>query len=211
MIRMFLALLSFVMLGRFESTPPAPNPAPPATPPTPDPPAKPAKPAKPEGITDEIQEYFNGIVAKETRDAEKRGRSAADQDRQDAEAKAAKDKEIADAAAKGEYETAKAAIEAERDKHKADLDAIVPERDKLLAYFTADYDATIKDLPEAVLAFKPADDASFDAKSAFLLTAKEQAAKLNGHRPNGNHRAPDPAGPGREKVTSGLKKRQFLS
>ena len=72
-------------------------------------------------------------------------------------------------------------------------DTLSAERDSLRAYFDGQYAAALKDLPEAILAFKPGDDASVDVRTKWLATAQEQAAKLAGTQVPGNRPNPNPA------------------
>lgn len=107
-----------------------------------------------------------------------------------AESDAAEAKRLADEAADrdrlakaGEFDKVRASLESERDTLKTDRDGLKTENDALTGYFTAQYDAAIKDLPEIITAFKPADGAGFAEKAAWLATAQEQAKKLNGGSP----------------------------
>ena len=123
--------------------------------------------------------------------ARKDGKESAERAAREAQA-------AADAAAKqqqleaaGEYETAKATLISERD-------ALKGENEALSAYFATQYANALKALPEFIVAFAPADDASFAAKSAWLVKAQEQAVKVAeqtgtvpGNRPN-----PSPGGVG---------------
>ncbi len=115
------------------------------------------------------------------------------QDEQDAkDAKAKKDAEDKAAVERGEAQKVideqagkLTATESERDTLKAENEAIT-------AYFTAQYDAAIKELPEVITAFAPAEDASFAVKSDWLTKAQAQAAKIDGTTTPGNRPNPKP-------------------
>lgn len=152
--------------------------------------ADPATPPKTEvpatvTFTDAQQAEINRLIGK----ARAEGRSAAEQAAKDAQA-------AADAAAKqqqleaaGEYETAKATLTSERD-------ALKGENEALSAYFATQYAAAVKDLPEFIVAFAPAEDASFAEKSAWLVKAQEQAGKVATGTVPGNRPNPSPGGVG---------------
>jgi predicted nucleic acid-binding Zn-ribbon protein len=206
MFRHMFALLPFVAFSAFElGDPPAGDP--PQDPPAGDPP-KPK--GKPEGITDEVQEWVNGLIAKEARAAEKRGRdaekTAAEKAKADAEAEL---KRKADEE-KGDYEKVRNELIAERDQFKTENELILAERDALKADFDARFAAALKNLPEPILAFQPDADASFATKSAWLTKAEEQAAKIAPGTPRGNGLQIPPSGPPKEEIKTGLTKRQYL-
>jgi hypothetical protein len=165
---------------------------------------------KPEGITDEVQEWVNGLIAKEARAAEKRGRdaekTAAEKAKADAEAEL---KRKADEE-KGDYEKVRNELIAERDQFKTENESILAERDALKADFDARFAAALKNLPEPILAFQPDADASFATKSAWLTKAEEQAAKIAPGTPRGNGLQIPPSGPPKEEIKTGLTKRQYL-
>jgi hypothetical protein len=206
MFRHMFALLPFVAFSAFElGDPPAGDP--PQDPPAGDPP-KPK--GKPEGITDEVQEWVNGLIAKEARAAEKRGRdaekTAAEKAKADAEAEL---KRKADEE-KGDYEKVRNELIAERDQFKTENESILAERDALKADFDARFAAALKNLPDTVLAFQPKPDASFADKAAWLITAEEQAAKLTAKTIRGNGHNIEAAGAAKEEIKTGLTKRQYL-
>lgn len=108
-------------------------------------------------------------IAKRDKDAvEARQKEAAEQ---------GKWKELAE-----ERESNLATVQQERD-------GLASEADALRTYFTSEYTAAVKDLPDVIRAFAPADDAPFTEKSAWLTKAKAEAAKVEklqspGNRPN---------------------------
>lgn len=114
----------------------------------------------------------------------------ADQDKRDADAKAEADRKSAEA--RGEFDAVKQSLESERDTARTERDAATAERDALATYFEAQFKSAIKDLPETIVAFAPAEDASFAEKSAWLTKAQEQAAKLGGTTTPGNGPNPKP-------------------
>jgi hypothetical protein len=93
--------------------------------------------------------------------------------------------EADDAKRKGEWEKLANDREAQINTITADRDALKSEHDALTGYFTAQYDAALKELPDVITAFKPPDDAGFAEKATWLATAQEQAKKLTGIAPNG--------------------------
>lgn len=116
--------------------------------------------------------------------ARKDGKESAERAAREAQAAADAATKQQQLEAAGEYETAKATLTTERD-------ALKGENEALSAYFATQYATALKELPEFIVAFAPAEDASFAAKSAWLVTAQEQAAKVAresgsvpGNRPN---------------------------
>lgn len=178
-LRFLLTLLSFLFL---EQTDLPSNDDPSQDPPNDDDPSK-QKNGKPDGVTDEIQTWINGLMANERKTARQQGKKDAEdaaetQRKKDAdEAQRTKDEQA------GEYEKAKTSLTNERDTAITERDGLKTENDALTAYFTAQYDVALKDMPEAITAFAPEDDASFETKSRWLTKAQEQATKLNGQKP----------------------------
>lgn len=140
----------------------------------------PDKGKKPDGITPEIEAFYKSIISRDTKKAKADGKRAADdahartKQQEDSERQRKLDEE------KGNYEKAKTDLEKRMTDAETSLASVTAERDALSTYFSSQYDAALKELPETILAFKPADDASFEAKSAWLTTAREQAKKLTG-------------------------------
>lgn len=164
---------------------------PPATPPATTPPA--ATPPStevpgPVTFTAEQQKELNRLIGQ----ARSEGRTAAEQAAADAEtarqAEAARQADIA----KGDFEKVKTDLEGERDGFKSERDTLKTENEAITAYFSAQYAAALKDLPEVITAFAPADDASFTEKSEWLVKAQAQAAKIDGNPTPGNRPNPKP-------------------
>lgn len=126
------------------------------------------------------QQAINDMLAKERKATEERMALQASQDRDAAEAAAKAQRDQEDAERKGEYETAKSQLEKRATDAESERDGLKADADALKSYFDTEYTAALKDLPEVVTAFKPADDASFIEKSAWLTKAREQAAKVAG-------------------------------
>jgi hypothetical protein len=97
--------------------------------------------------------------------------------KRDQAAEAARQKEAAE---QGKWQELATERETALTAAQQDRDSAVTERDALRTYFDAEYTTAIKDLPDVITAFKPADDASFTVKSEWLAKAKEQAAKVAG-------------------------------
>ncbi len=179
MFRLLFALLPFLALPLQEN--------PPAGDPPKDPPGDPPKPDDPPKVTfsDEQQRELNRLIARETRKAAETEKAAAEAaqeaTRKQAETEADRKKQE-DA---GEFEKVRTGIEQERDTFKGERDTLKGEHDALSTYFEAQYMAALKDLPDVVKAFAPAEDASFETKSKWLTTAQEQARKLSTTSPRG--------------------------
>ena len=139
---------------------------------------------------------------KRARDAEKR---LADLD---ADAKRKADEE---AAKQGEWQQLAEKREAELTTTATERDGITAERDALAAYFTAQYTAAVKELPDVIKAFAPADDAPFAAKADWLGKAQEQAKKLGGNESRGNGPNPKPAGNPKPDIKGVLPRRQYIN
>lgn len=129
-------------------------------------------------FTPEQNEAINNLVAKARKEAEEKTALRIQQEA-DAKAQADKDARERDEAAKrGEFDKVRGDLEAKVASTEQERDGAVSERDALRTYFEAEYTAAVKDLPDVIAAFKPADDALFAEKSAWLTKAKEQAAKV---------------------------------
>ena len=144
--------------------------------------------------TPEQQAAISRIAAREAR-------KAADKARQEEKDRIAQEKTDADTEAArkrqqeaGEFDQVKQSLEGERDTIKGERDGLKAENDALTAYFTGRYDAALTELPDTILAFKPADDASVTAKSEWLTKAQEQAKKLGTTGNPGNRENPNPGG-----------------
>lgn len=167
--------------GDGSENPPTPPATPPVTPPVPTPPGDPAD---------------LGDAGKRAIEAEREARKAADKRAKDLETELARfrkdqqDRDDAEAAKKGEWEKLAKDRETELADLKAKHEGATGELDALRTYFAKQYDDAMKKLPDALKAFKPADDADFATKSAYLTTALAQADKLgtttttHGNRPN---------------------------
>lgn len=179
-------------LPLLQSDPPPGGGNPPATPPA-DP--KPPEPPKVE-FTAEQQAKVNDIEARVRKDTEDRVRAAlkaeADETKRKADADAQR-KRDADA---GEFDKVRQSLESERDTAKASLDAANAELETLRTYVTADIKAALKDLPKALLAFDPGDDAPIQARLDWLTKAKTSATELGGERQRGNGPDKKPGGNG---------------
>jgi len=144
--------------------------------------------------TPEQQRELQRITAKESR-------KAADKARQDEKDRIAAEKASADTEAQrkrdeeaGEFAKVRTSLETERDDAKSSLTTATTELDALRTYFTTQFDAAIKDLPDVVKAFAPATDASFETKSHWLTTAQAEARKLDKQKPRGSGFDPTPGG-----------------
>ena len=147
------------------------------------------------------QKELNRLIGKartEGRDAEKQAAQEA------ADAAAAAAQRDADAA-KGNYESAKASLESERDAARTERDDLKTENEAITAYFSTQYAAALKELPEVITAFAPAEDASFAVKSDWLTKAQAQAAKLGGDPKPGNGPNPKP-GDGKRDLNAAAQK-----
>lgn len=185
MFRMLLALLPF-WFSALETTPPAdPLKEPPADPKTDE-----------VKFDDKQQAKVNDLIAAERKrteeSTESRLKAEADESKRKADADAQR-KRDADA---GEFDKVRQSLEGERDTVKASLDAATAELDALRAYATADIKTALKDLPKALLAFDPGDDAPIQARLDWLTKAKASAAELGGERQRGNGPDKKPGGGG---------------
>lgn len=136
------------------------------------------EPATKPQFDDAQQKAINDMLAKERKDAEEK---TALRLKQEAEAKAKAESEAREreeATKRGEFDKVRGELETKVASIEQDRNAVVTERDALRTYFDAEYATAVKDLPDVVTAFKPADDAPFAEKSAWLIKAKEQAAKV---------------------------------
>lgn len=155
-------------------------------------PPAPPKQEKPE-FTPEQQEALNALLARERKDAEER---TALRLKQEADAKAKAEQEARDhdnAAARGEFDKVRADLESKVALAEGERDALATEAETLRAYFDGQFQAALADLPEAILAFKPAEDADVSTKTAWLTKAQEQAKKLSASQTSGNHPNPKAA------------------
>ena len=157
----------------------------------PETPPKP-KPSKPE-FSPEQQEVLNDLLARERKAAEERTALRLKEEA-DAKAKAEQEaREREEATKRGEFDKVRADLETKVSTVEDERDSAVAERDALRTYFEAEYTAAVKDLPDVITAFKPADDAPFAEKSAWLTKAREQAAKVDTSQTPGNRPNPSPA------------------
>lgn len=144
------------------------------------------------------------------KDADKRARLA-EKKLADLEAAKAKDDE-AKQAEQGQWKELAEKREADLTEATTSRDALKAEYDALSTYFEAQYTAALKDLPDVVKAFAPAEDASFETKSKWLTTAQAEAAKIANTSPRGNGFNPAAGGSnGLPKIESPIPKRSILS
>lgn len=157
----------------------------PVTPPSD--PVTPPQPADPQKVTftAEQQAEINKLIGAARSEGKAKAESDAAAAKAAADAKAEQDRQVA----AGEFDKVRQSLESERDTLTTERDVLKGEHQALTGYFTAQYDAALKELPDVITAFKPADDAGFAEKAAWLATAQEQAKKLNGG-------SPAPKGPG---------------
>ena len=136
------------------------------------------------------QEHVNALLSAERKNAEDRTEQRLKDEaaKRDTDAKAEADRKAAEA--KGEFETVKQSLESERDTARTELDTAKSERDALSEYFHCQFASALKDLPEQITAFAPAEGASFADKKAWLGTAQEKAGKLGGTAKQG--KGPNP-------------------
>lgn len=140
----------------------------------------PPAPPKEEKVTftPEQQQHLNNLLAAERKDAEEKTALKLKAE-SDAKAKAEKEQQERDEAEKrGEFDKVRSELEGKVSSTEQERDALASEKDLLQGYFDRQYAAALKELPEAILAFKPADDANVETKTKWLETAQEQASKL---------------------------------
>lgn len=162
---------------------PTPNPDPKPTPtPEPDP-----KPEKVE-FTPDQNDWISKKIAYEVK-ADREKREAADTE---AKKKADEQRERDEATKRGEFDTVKQKLEGDLQTANTNLDNATAELTTLREYVNADIKAAIKDLPKALLAFDPGEDASLANRLDWLTKAKANAAEIaketarpgNGPNPN---------------------------
>lgn len=126
-------------------------------------------------------------LSRERREARERARNAearlAELEAKQREADEAKAKE------EGRYKELLEQREADLTATATERDALKGEVEVLTEYFTSQYNAALKELPDVITAFAPDEDAPFAEKSAWLTKAQEQAKKVQadktpGHLPN---------------------------
>lgn len=142
--------------------------------------------------------------------AEREARKAAERSAKEAQDKLdaieAKQREAADKKAKeqGEWEKLAGQREAELTDATTKLDAATATIETLTAYFDAQYQAALKDLPDVIKAFAPAEDAGIAEKTTWLTKATEQAKALEKQSPTrGNGPNPEP-GDGKRDLKAAL-------
>lgn len=155
----------------------------------------PESPPKEEKVTfsPEQQQYLNNLLAAERKEAEEK---TALKIKADADLKAQSEREARErdeAAARGEFDKVRTDLESKVTTIEGERDALAGEAESLRTYFDAQYTAALKDLPDVITAFKPADDASFSVKADWLSKAKEQAVKVGKMQTPGNNPNPSPA------------------
>ena len=161
-----------------------PNPDPQPTPnPEPDP-----KPDKIE-FTPEQNDWISRKIAYELKSAQEKRDAADAEARKKAEAEAERKKQEA----AGQFEDVRKSLETERDAAVIDRDSLKATNEALTAYFDTQYTAALKDLPDVIKAFAPAEDAPFATKADWLTKAQEQASKIDTSGTPGNRPNPTPA------------------
>lgn len=130
------------------------------------------------------------------RDARKAAEKTARESAKELETlKAAKAKEDEDKQAEqGKWQQLAEKREASLNETTTNLESATTELETLRAYFTTQFDAAIKDLPDVVKAFAPDAEASFETKSKWLTTAQAEARKLDKQKPRGSGFDPTPGG-----------------
>jgi hypothetical protein len=158
------------------------------------PPVPPVKPDKP-AFDDAQQKHINDLLAAERKNAEERTeqRLKTEADKRDQDAKDQRERD--EAAKRGEFDKVRTELEGKVTATETERDTLKTENDALTAYFTAQYATALKDLPEVITAFAPAEDASVTEKSEWLAKAQEQAAKVAGATKPGNGPNPKPGDP----------------
>lgn len=154
-------------------------------------------------FTAEQSAEISKIVAREARKAADKAKADAETARKAADEEAAKAAERKKQEDAGEFAQVRQSLEGERDTLKGERDSLKATNDALTVYFSSQYEAALKDLPDTILAFKPADDASFEAKSDWLTKAQEQAKKLGTNGNPGNRQNPAP-GTGKPEIPSAI-------
>lgn len=159
-----------------------------------------------------------GEAGKKALDDERTARREAERKARDAEKEladlksAATKREEAEQAEQGRWKEL-------AEKRDADLTATTTERDSLkatndalTAYFDGHYTAALKDLPEVIKAFAPAEDAPFATKADWLTKAQAQAAKIaQDEAKPGNGPGPKPAGNTKPDVRGVLPRRKLIN
>lgn len=160
--------------------------------------------------TTTIETTEEKIVASETDGLGEAGKKALEQERDARKAaekiaretvkeldtlKAAKAKEDEDKQAEqGKWQELAEKREASLNETATNLESATTELESLRTYFTTQFDAAIKDLPDVVKAFAPDAEASFETKSKWLTTAQAEAKKLDKQKPRGSGFDPPPGG-----------------
>lgn len=152
----------------------------------------------PDDVTfdDKQQSKVNDLLAAERKSTEERvaarikADAEADRKKADEEAQRKRDEEA------GEYDKVKTSLQNDLDTVSGERDTLKSENEALTAYFTAQYDAAMEDLPDVIKEFAPEDDASFEAKSRWLTKAQDQAKKVDTSPPRGNGPDRNPGGVG---------------
>lgn len=156
-----------------------------------DPPNPPAKTEKPQ-FDDAQQKHINDLLAAERKSAEQRTEQRLTDEAAAAKKKADEDRERDEAAKRGEFDKVRSGLEEKVTATESERDTLKTENEAITAYFSAQYTAALKELPEVITAFAPADDASFKEKSEWLTKAQEQAAKVGSDLKPGNRPNPKP-------------------
>lgn len=168
---MFKLLRILLPMLLMQTLPPVVPPV--AVPPKVDPPEPPDV-----KFDDAQQKRLNDLIAAERKSTEDRVKAAlkaeaeTEKQRLATEAQRKKDEDS------GAFEAVKQSLTVERDGIATERDTLKQDNESLLTYFTADYTAALKDLPDVIKAFAPADTASVADKSTWLTKAKVEAAKI---------------------------------
>lgn len=125
-----------------------------------------------------------GDAGKAALEAERIARRDADKRAKDAEKELADLKSAATKAAEqeqaeqGKWKELAEKREAELTSSTSDREGLKATNEALTAYFDGHFTAALKDLPDVIKAFAPAEDASFATKADWLTKAQAQAAKI---------------------------------
>jgi len=139
------------------------------------------------------QAELNRLLAEERRKSEQKIKDQTAKERAQEEA----DRQRQADEAKGEYEKAKTALEQAKSAAETERDALKAENESYVTVLTAQYEAEVTEIPEAIWkVLKPADDAPLSEKMTQLHKAKELAKEVGAGKPAGNPPNPKPAGGG---------------
>lgn len=170
------------------------------------------KNGKPEGITDDIQKWVSGLIAKAERDGKRKGKEAAEAAIQTTREQEEADRKRAADEAKGDYETAKKAISDERDGFKTRAEQAEAERDAFRDLVTKDVEAAWDKLPEEIREAYDGEDDDVLAKKRHMRRMAKVIEKLTAEEAKpGNGPNPKPAGNTKPEIPSALPKQRLFS